>query len=128
MIHLDTSFLIRSLVQGSEESRTLRAWIGKPADITISAIAWSEFLCGPVSVEAVELASRLFGDPVPLGAREAATAANLFNASGRRRGSIMDCMVAAVAIESDAELATGNRRDFQRFEPLGLRVAEPNKA
>ena len=124
MIHLDTSFLIRSLVSGSVEDHALRGWIGKAEDIAIGAVAWSEFLCGPVSAEGIELSARLFGEPMPFGSREAATAATLFNASGRRRGSILDCMVAATAIESNAALATGNRGDFRRFEPLGLRLAE----
>ena len=124
VIHLDTSFLIRALVQGSREDKALRSWIRKAAEIATSALVWSEFLCGPVSPEGIELAAELLGEPLAFGAIEATAAAMLFNQSGRRRGSLVDCMVAAVAVEGGAELATANVRDFQRFEPLGLRLVQ----
>lgn len=120
MIHLDTSFLIRALVRESPEDKALRAWIRKAAPIATSALAWSEFLCGPVSPDGIELAAELLGEPLAFGFSEATAAAMLFNQSGRRRGSLVDCMIAAVAIEAGADLATANVRDFQRFEPLGL--------
>ncbi|SRR6266540_5675596 len=122
MIHLDTSFLIRVLVRGSAEDKALRAWIRKTMPIAISALAWSEFLCGPVAPDGIELAAQLLGDPLAFGATEAPAAAMLFNQSGRRRGSLMDCMIAATAIEAGADLATANVRDFLRLERLGLRL------
>lgn len=124
VIHLDTSFLIRALVRGSREDAALRAWLGKADGVAISALAWTEFLCGPVSSRGVELAVQLLGEPLPFAEAEATTAAMLFNESGRRRGSIIDCMIAAGAIEAGAMLATVNLRDFQRLTPLGLRLAE----
>ena len=124
MIHLDTSFLIRALVSGSAEDKALRAWIRKAAQVATSALTWSEFLCGPVSPDGIEMAAQLLGDPLAFGATEATAAAMLFNQSGRRRGSLVDCMIAAVAIEAGAGLATTNVRDFQRFEPLGLRLVQ----
>lgn len=122
MIHLDTGFLIRALVQGSPEDKSLRGWIRKGSPVGISALAWSEFLCGPVPAEGVEAAAELLDEPLAFGAAEARTAAKLFNESGRRRATLIDCMIAAVAVEADAGLATTNVRDFQRFEPAGLRV------
>ena len=124
MIHLDTSFLIRALVRASAEDAVLRLWIEKGEEIATSTLAWTEFLCGPLPPSGMELAAELLGEPVAFGTPEATVAAMLFNESGRRRGSLIDCMIAAVAIESGAELATGNVRDFRRLEPLGLRIAD----
>ena len=122
-MHLDTSFLIRALVRGAREDLLLRHWIKQEEAIAMAGIAWTEFLCGPVSAAAIETAAQLLGEPVPFGALEAPTAAHLFNESGRRRGSLLDCMIAATAIENDAALATANRADFTRLQSLGLRLA-----
>ena len=123
MIQLDTSFLIRAMVRRSAEDQRLRAWLHQGEPIGIGAIAWAEFLCGPLSPDAVSAARDLVGEPIPFGPAEAARAAGLFNDSGRRRGTLMDCMIAATAIESSAALATGNRSDFERLAALGLSLA-----
>ena len=47
----------------------------------------------------------------------------LFNATGRRRRMMVDCMIAAVAIAEDAPLATRNADDFGRFVEPGLKLA-----
>jgi predicted nucleic acid-binding protein len=49
MIHLDTNYLIRSLVPKTEEASQLDSWILAGETIGASAMAWSEFLCGPLS-------------------------------------------------------------------------------
>jgi len=123
MIHLDTRFLIRSLVAGSTEDAMLRRWIRLSEPLGISAVAWAEFLCGPVEPESIEAIEQLVGPPTPFGAAEATLAARCFNETGRRRGSFVDCLITATAIEAGARLATANRGDFRRFEPLGLRLA-----
>lgn len=120
MIHLDTSFLIRALVSGSRQERRLLAWLDGPEPVAVSAVAWAEFLCGPVSADLADLARTLLGDPVPLTAAEAETAAALFNTAGRRRGSLLDCFVAATALQAGAALATEDARDFERFKTAGL--------
>jgi predicted nucleic acid-binding protein len=125
VIQLDTSFLIRGLVRGSGQDQRLRTWLTDTTSLTISVIAWTEFLCGPLAPDTVELASRVAGEPVPHTSEDAVLAAHLFNVSGRRRGTLVDCMVAATAIRNDAELATANPADFRRFEQAGLRIALP---
>jgi predicted nucleic acid-binding protein len=124
MIHLDTSFLIHMLRPGSRQERRALAWLARSEPIGISTFAWTEFLCGPVSAEAASQALELLGEPAPLDRATAERAAALFNSSGRRRGSLGDCLVAAAAIHAGAHLATENRTDFARFSAAGLRLAE----
>jgi predicted nucleic acid-binding protein len=124
MIHLDTSFLIHMLRPGSRQDRRALAWLARSEPIGISAFAWTEFLCGPVSPEAAAHALELLGEPAPLDRVTAERAAELFNASGRRRGSLGDCLVAAAAMQVGAHLATENRADFTRFSAAGLLIAE----
>ncbi|MDH3524745.1 MAG: PIN domain-containing protein [Acidobacteriota bacterium] len=120
MIHLDTSFLILGLVRDSRQSGLLRQWLEEGEPLGISAIGWAEFLCGPVGDSEARMAARFLGDPVAFGAEDAASSAALFNRSGRRRGSLVDCMIAAIALRDGAVLATANPTDFRRLEPEGL--------
>lgn len=123
LIHLDTSFLIRALVSGSPEDTTLRTWLRANARVSVSAVAWAEFLCGPLGDEDRVMARRLVGAPVPLGEAGAELAAILFNRGGRRRGTFIDCLLAAVAIRAGARLATSNPADFRQFVQAGLELA-----
>ena len=50
-VYLDTSFLIRALIRGTPEDRTLRLWLAAGRSVRISSIVWAEFLCGPLSSE-----------------------------------------------------------------------------
>jgi predicted nucleic acid-binding protein len=122
VIHLDTSFLIRAGVHGTTEGRRLRNWLRAGKPVRISSVVWAEYLCGPVSARAMEDAAELFGEPVSFGSGEATLAAQLFNASGRRRGTLADCMIAATALAAGATLATSNGGDFARFATSGLRL------
>jgi predicted nucleic acid-binding protein len=103
VIHLDTGFLIRALVPGSAEGVAMEDWLSGGEPLQVSAVAWTEFLCGPVLPAHVEVAESLFGRPVALDGPEAAQAAKLFVLGGRRRHSLADCMVAATAIEFEVE-------------------------
>lgn len=123
MIHLDTSFLIRALAGGSPEDTRLREWIRTNELLGMSAIAWAEFLCGPVDETGVSLASAVVGRHSPFTEEMAITAARLFNGSGRRRGTMIDCMIAATALVEEAAVATSNPDDFSRFEAFGLALA-----
>jgi len=122
VICLDTSFLIRALVPGSRQDRRLRQWLGAGEPLSISAVGWAEFLCGPVEPGHAELAARIVTQRLPFGEEDAVLAARLFNEAGRRHGSLTDCMIAATAIRSDASLATANAADFQQFAAAGLKT------
>lgn len=59
-------------------------------------MAWAEFLCGPLIMADLAVASALVGTPEPI--------------------------TAAVALRLNAPLATDNRADFLPFVPAGLRI------
>jgi predicted nucleic acid-binding protein len=122
VIHLDTSFLIHALVPGSAADKQLRRWLRDEEDLGMSSVAWSEFLCGPVGAAEVDLASGILQEIAPFSAADALVAARLFNRSGRRRGTLADCMIAALAIAADAAVATVNAKDFERLgvETIGV--------
>jgi predicted nucleic acid-binding protein len=89
----------------------------------MSAVAWTEFLCGPVGPAVLEPVGRIVRERVAFGEDEATLAARLYNEAGRRRGTLADCMIAAAAIRAGAILATANAKDFRRFESAGLSLA-----
>ena len=124
MIHLDTSFLIRGLVPGSVEDRALRRWLKDGERLVMSVIAWTELLCGPLAESHIELASQVVSERVPFVEEDAVFSARLFNESGRRRGSLTDCMIAASALRAGEPLATANASDFRRFTTHGLAILE----
>ena len=49
MIHLDTNYLIGLLVHGSAPALDVDKWLASGEDLAASAVAWSEFLNGPVT-------------------------------------------------------------------------------
>ena len=123
MIHLDTNFLIDALVPGSAQDAQLVGWLGAGEALGISAVAWGEFLCGPLSPAAEALARQLLPDAEALERSDAEKAAGLFNLTGRRAKSFADCCIAAVAIRSHAPIATSNREDFKTMVAHGLMLA-----
>jgi predicted nucleic acid-binding protein len=125
MILLDTNFLIGSLVPNTPFNQKMRQWLSAREPIGISTIAWAEFLCGPLSPSDATAARALLPNPEPLLPPDAERAADPFNATGRRRGSLADCMIAATCLRLGATLATANVSDFRSFEPIGLRLVQP---
>ena len=123
MIHLDTNFLIDALVPGSAQEAQLVGWLGAGETLGISALAWGEFLCGPLSPAAETFARSFFPGAEVLERADAEKAAELFNLTGRRSKSYADCCIAAVAIRAQAPLATSNRDDFTPMTPHGLVLA-----
>ena len=122
MIHLDTNFLIEALVANSEAQAKVQTWKNLSEELGISSIAWSEFLCGPLTQSEQALAEFLFPAPEPFLASDAHRSAQLFNATGRRSRSLADCQIAGVALRCGASLATGNVSDFTPFERYGLKL------
>lgn len=120
MIHFDTNFLIQAVVAGSSAHEKFRGWARAQEQCNASAIAWAEFLCGPLDDKAGAIARKIFPNPEPFLAADAALAAQLFNRTGRRSRSLADCMIAAVAIRCGARLATNNIADFQPMMAHGL--------
>lgn len=121
-IHLDTSFLIGALDPDLPQHSRLREWLDQGAEIQISAVAWAEFWCGPTTPDERSAARHLLPEPIPLTGPDAEVAARLFNISGRRRRTLEDCLIAAVAMGSNAAVATSDYADFRRFEIEGLTV------
>ena len=87
------------------------------------AVGWAEFLCGPLEEAHLALVRRIVGHIASFDEETAALAAHLFNRSGRRRGTLADCMIAAAAMNAAAMLASSNPADFKRFAAEGLRLA-----
>ncbi len=124
MIHLDTNFLVGLAHNSFREDGLLRRWLADGRPLGTSAVAWVEFLCGPLQPGAEPKVRSLVGEPEPFTSDDATRAAELFNATGRRRGSLTDCMIAAVALRFDAAVATSDAAHFSRFVSLGLKIAE----
>ena len=123
MIHLDTNFLIIALKAGSAQEATLDGWLSSKEPLGISAVAWTEFFAGPLSVRDEATARQMFRQVEPFLSQDAEQAAQLFNKTGRRSRSMPDCMIAAVAMRCGARLATDNASDFQAFVQHGLALA-----
>ena len=123
MIHLDTSFLIRAFPTGSPEERALETWIAADQTLAMSAVAWMEFLSGPLEPSELQFATGIIDRHIGFEPVHAEIAARLFNLSGRRRRLFADCMIAATAIAENAPIATTNVRDFRQFESEGLTLA-----
>jgi predicted nucleic acid-binding protein len=124
MIHLDANVLILAAQSDSQAQTLLRNWLRQGESFASSAIAWAEFLNGPLSPENREDGHFLIqGRIIGFGEPEAETAAILFHQAGRKRGTMLDCLIAATAVRAGAPLATLNRKDFAPFVPFGLRLA-----
>lgn len=124
MIHLDANYLMLATVAGSPEARRVRSWLSSGEPLATSAIAWMEFVTGPVSPDVVVAMNGVIeGRIEAVGQVEAELAAQLFNELGRRRPMRYDCLIAACALSHDAALATANTKAFATFAARGLRVA-----
>ena len=122
MIQLDTNYLVAALRVGTREERQLDAWLRADVQISISALAWAEFLCGPIDEPMRHLAEKVITNIEPLYAEDAEAGSRLFNLTGRRSRSLADCLIAAVALRCRARLATNNVADFKAFAEHGVEL------
>ena len=118
MICLDTNYLILGLVEGSKESEALLRWTRDGETLVTPALAWYEFLSGPVTSVQVDTMRAFLADVVPFDDVQANVAAQLFNAVGRKRALRLDATLAATAIVLHAKFATNNENDFASFATM----------
>jgi predicted nucleic acid-binding protein len=125
-LHLDTNAMIaltdpHGITVAQVRARALAGILPEA-----SAVAWHEFVRGPLLPDELLRVERVVGSRIrPMARSTAELAARLFNATGRRRASTADCLIAASAIEHEAELMTANTSDFTLFEPFGLQLYRP---
>lgn len=124
LIHLDTNILILSAEAGHAARDKLRQWRDDGAQLAVSAMAWAEFRCGPATPKLIKTWEVILSKGiVPVDRKAADLAGELFNLSGRRSRSLPDCLIAACAIQSRAQLATLNGSDFEPLLAHGLVLA-----
>lgn len=124
MIHLDANALV-ALPAWTRKSRSIVSRVVAGEPVAVSAIAWYEFLNGPLGADEAMLAHAFVrGSVVAVTEQHAALAAELFNRAGRRRALNTDAMIAAVAIHAKADLVTLNVGDFEPFVEAGLRLVD----
>jgi len=122
-LHFDTN----ALIVLSDPSHPLFLKIERRLEegwtLSTDAVAWHEFARGPLLEEDRERALRILENRVTSVTRQIAEkAAGLFNATGRRRASTADCLIAAACIHNQAEIVTLNRDDFLPFADHGLEI------
>ncbi len=121
MIHLDTNILIDLVTVGCPHLGPVWQWLRSGEKFAASAMAWSEFCNGPHSRQQKDAVFAVLEQRVTdFSWQMGEQASRLFHATGRKRGSHPDCMIAAAAMLGGAALATRNLRDFEPFIPLGL--------
>ena len=124
MIHFDSNALI-ALPFLAKDGHPVIARVAAGEEAGVSAVAWYEFLIGPVDDEKVSLARAFVrGNILGIDDRTAWVAASRYNQAGRRRTLKTDALIAAVAIRANAALLTLSTDDFRPFVPFGLELAQ----
>jgi predicted nucleic acid-binding protein len=120
-LHLDTNCLIDLLFGNSKTRSILKAKLLAGWICSTSTLAWHEFVCGPLqSEQKQDIWDFLEGRVLPMDFEIAELAAEIFNKSGRKKGSKPDCIIAATAIYHNATLLTWNKKDFRNIKKLGF--------
>src|ERR1039458_7780849 len=84
MVHLDTNYLIQATVAGSPAHAGFRMWSAAGESLGVSAVAWAEYLCGPLDPQGAAFAKQMFPLPESFLAGDAVLAAELFNKTGKK--------------------------------------------
>ena len=123
MIHLDTNLLIGAIDTADEHHPTARRVLAGRGPFACSSVTWMEFHSQPLP-PVLNDASRgmLTGGIVPFDEATAVLAGDLYYATGSKRRTRLDTMIAATSILAGAELATVNPDDFQAFLVHGLKL------
>lgn len=122
-LHLDTNALIALSDPAHPLFLQIERRLEEGWTVGTDAVAWHEFARGPLLEEDQQRALRILEGRVISVTREIAEkAAELYNATGRRRASTADCLIAAACIHDRAEIVTLNRMDFIPFADHGLKI------
>jgi predicted nucleic acid-binding protein len=120
-ILLDTNALIALSDSTDSLFQYIEMALRAGAQACTCSVAWHEYVRGPLLDKDQDRALRVIESRIfSLDRRHAEVAAELFNQTGRRRGSTADCLIAANAVCHKAELLTRNLADFRPFVALGL--------
>ncbi len=120
-LHLDTNCLIDLLLGGNKTRSILKSKLQTGWICSTSAIAWHEFVSGLLNSEQKQdIWDFLEGRILPLDFKIAELASEIFNKSGRKKGSRADCIIAATAIHHKSTLLTWNKTDFKNIKKLGF--------
>lgn len=122
MLHFDTNALIALPEWAQQQNAVIkRVLAGEPAGAC--SIVWYEYVVGPLADDEARLARAFLQAGIaPVSEDDAMLAARLYNVVGRHRRFKTDAIIAAAAINADAELVTVNTDDFQPFVAHGLRL------
>ncbi len=120
MIHLDTNLLIAASDGADPHVASFQWVLALNRDMAASACAWTELHSQPMAPQTERLLRQILrGGIIAFDGDAAALAGRLIYATGGKRRTRPDTMIAATAILSGAELATVNPADFHPFVPHG---------
>ena len=123
-LHLDTNAIIALGDPSHELFLAVEKCLEEGGTVSTDVVAWHEYIRGPVQpAEAARALLILENRVVELTRQTAEAAAILFNATGRRRASTADCLIAAACMAGNATLLTHNVEDFKPFAGHGLKIA-----